>query len=158
MKKLILASFLILLASLNCFAQQKAEKSCITAEEYEIYNLVGVVNFQNETNTYPFSDYVETGLQNISPETIADFKEKNSRKYLLRCVNRADGKTGKLRKSTGGNASTSFSRIGFSRDGKEALVYNYWQAVGNYCGGEFVLLRKNANKWEVVRRVSSVIC
>ena len=158
MKKLILMSLLILFHGLNCFAQKRAEKICITELEYEIYNAVGVVNYQNETTTYPLSDYVETELQNISPETIADFKEKNSRMYLLRCVNRTDGKTTKLRKSTGGNASTSFSRIGFSRDGKEALVYNYWQAVGNYCGGEFVLLRKNANKWEVVKRVSSVIC
>ena len=154
MKKLILTSLLILFSGLNCFAQKKAEKSkvCITEQEYEIYNLIGVRNYQNQTTTSPLSDYVETELQ-ISPETVADFKEQNSKTYLLRCVNRADGKTAKLRKSRGGNASTGFSRIGFSRDGKEALVYRYWEAVGNYCGGELVLLRKNANKWEVVKRL-----
>lgn len=155
MKKLILTSLLILFSGLNCFAQKKAEKSkvCITEQEYEIYNVIGVWNYQNETTTSPLSDHVETELQSISPETVADFKEQNSKTYLLRCVNRADGKTAKLRKSTGGNASTGFSRIGFSRDGKEALVYNYWEAVGNYCGGELVLLGKNANKWEVVKRL-----
>ena len=160
MKRLILTSLLILSAVLNCSAQKKVEKLkvCITEQEYEIYKTVGVWNFQNETHTYPLSDYVLSELNDISPETAADFKEKNSRAYLLRCVNRTDGKTAKLRKSKGGNASTSFSRIGFNHDGSEALVYDYWQAVGNYCGGEFVLLRKNADKWEVVRKVMSVIC
>ena len=158
MKNLILTSLLIMFSDPNCFAQKKAEKICITEQEYEIYHVVGVGNYRNETTTYPLSDYVETELQNISPETITDFKGKNSRTYQLRCVSRADGKTANLRKSAGGNASISFSRIGFSRDGREALVYNYWQAVGNYCGGEFVLLRKNGDKWEVVKRVSSVIC
>ena len=120
--------------------------------------MIGVGNYQDETYTQWFSDYAETELQNISPETIADFKEKNIRKYLLRCVNRTEGKTAKLRKFTGGNASESFSRIGFSSNGKEALVYHYWQAVGNYCKGEFVLLRQNADKWEVVKKVTAVIC
>ena len=160
MKRLILTGLLILFSSLDCSAQKKAEKLkiCITEQEYEIYNLVGVGNYQNETHTFPLSDYVEAELHEVSPETVADFKEKNSRAYLLRCVEKPGGKQAKLRKSTGGNASTSFSRIGFSHDGTEALVYHYWQAVGNYCGGEFVLLRRGANKWEVVKRVSSVIC
>jgi hypothetical protein len=158
MKKLILTSSLILFSGLNCFAQKKAEKTCITEQEYEIYNASGIGNYQNETTAERFSEYVETELQNISPETVADFKEKNSKTYLLRCVNRADGRMAKLRKSIGRNASTSFSRIGFSRDGKEALVYHYWEAIGNYCGGEFVLLRKNDNKWEAVKKVTTVIC
>jgi hypothetical protein len=159
MKKLIVTSLLILFAGLNCFAQkEKTEKVCITDQEYEIYNVVGVGNYQNETFTQRLSEYAVTELQNISPEIIADFNTKNSRKYLLRCLNKTDGKTAKLRKSKGGNASTSFSRIGLSRDGTEALVYHYWEAVGNYCGGEFVLLRKSANKWEVVKKVTTVIC
>src|SRR3712207_1880467 len=151
MKRLLLTSLLILSAILNCSAQKKSEtpKICITEQEYEIYKTVGVGNFQNETHTYPLSDHVMSELNDISSETVADFKEKNSRAYLLRCVNSPDGKTARLRKSKGGNASTSFSRIGFNRDGSEALVYDYWQAVGNYCGGEFVLLRKNVGKWEV---------
>jgi hypothetical protein len=161
MRKLVFTGLLIVFGS-NCFAQKKAEKPklCITQEEYEIYNVVGVANFQNETyaDAAPMLAYFENNFQNISPETVADFREKNNHTYLLRCVNRADGKMDKLRKSTGGNASTSFSRIGFSRDGKEALVHHYWEAVGNYCGGEFVLLRKNVNKWDVVKRVSTVIC
>jgi hypothetical protein len=130
---------------------------CITEREYEVYEVVGVGNYQNAT-TNGFSEYVEGELRDISPETIADYKEKNSQPYLLRCVNRANGKTDKLRKSTGGNASTSFSRIGFSHDGNEALVYHYWEAAGNYCGGEFVVLRKNASKWEIIKRVGTVIC
>ncbi|HEX8294013.1 MAG TPA: hypothetical protein VF570_19820 [Pyrinomonadaceae bacterium] len=160
MKRLILASLLLLCAVHDCSAQKKAEKLtvCITEQEYEIYQTVGVGNFQNETHTYPLSENVVSELSGISPETVADFKERNSRAYLLRCVNRPDGKTAKLRKSRGGNASSSFSRIGFDREGNEALVYDYWQAVGNYCGGEFVLLRKKAGKWEVVKKVSTVIC
>jgi hypothetical protein len=158
MEKLILTTLLILSYGLPCCAQKKVEKICITEQEYEVYNAVGVENYQNETSYSRLSEYVETKLQNISPETIADYKEKNSRTYLLRCLNRTDGKTAKLRKSTVGNASASFSRIGFSRDGKEAVLYHYWQAVGNYCQGEFVLLRKNVNKWEVVRQVTTVIC
>src|ERR1044072_5191056 len=131
MGKLILTGFLILSLALDCFAQKKAEKLkiCITEQEYKIYDVVGIGNYQNETHTYPLSDYVEAELRDVSPETVADFKEKNSQAYLLRCVNKPDGKTAKLRKSTGGNASTSFSRIGFSHDGNEALVYHYWQAV-----------------------------
>jgi hypothetical protein len=160
MKRLILVSLLLLCAVLNCSAQKKAEKLtvCITEQEYEIYQTVGVGNFQNETHTYPLSENVVSELSGISPETVEDFKERNSQAYLLRCVNRPDGKTAKLRKSRGGNGSTSFSRIGFDREGSEALVYDYWQAVGNYCGGEFVLLRKKAGKWEVVKKVSTVIC
>lgn len=159
MKRLILTYFLILFASLNCFAQkEKAEKICITELEYEIYNLVGVGNYQNETTANRLSENAQLGFQNISPETIADFNEKNNKTYLLRCLNKSEGKTAKLRKSTGGNADSMFSRIGFSQDGKEALVYHYWQAVGNYCGGEFVLLRRNANKWEIVKKVTTVIC
>ena len=160
MKKLILTGLLILISSLDGPAQKGAEqlKICITEQEHEIYKLVGVGNFQNATHTYPLKEYVEAQLREVSRETVADFKEKNGRAYLLRCVDKPGGKPAKLRKSTGGNASASFSRIGFGHDGTEALVYNYWQAVGNYCGGEFVLLRKSAGKWEVVQRVSTVIC
>jgi hypothetical protein len=158
MEKLILTSLLILFSGLYCFAQKKAEKICITEPEYEIYRSIGVGNFQLETSAGRFSEYVETELQSISPETVADFKEKNSSTYFLRCINKADGKTTKLRKSTGGNAYTRFSRIGFNRNGKEALVYNYWAAVGNYCKGEFVLLRKTADGWEILKKVTTVIC
>ena len=160
MRNAILTALLILSPGLACFAQKKAEKLkiCITEQEYEIYNVIGIGNYQNETHSYPLTDHFVAQLRDASPETVADFKDKNSGEYLLRCVDKPDGKTAKLRKSKGGNASTSFSRIGFSHDGSEALVYHYWQAVGNYCGGEFVLLRKNAGKWEVVKKVMSVIC
>ena len=76
----------------------------------------------------------------------------------MRCVDRTEGKPAKLRKSAGGNASESFSRIGFADNGKEALVYHYWEAVGNYCKGEMVLLRQKADKWEIVKQVTTVIC
>jgi hypothetical protein len=160
MKKLILTSLLVLFFGLYSAAQQKVEQSklCITEEEYQVYDAAGVGNFQNETHTYPLGDHIATQLGDVSPETVANFNERNDRPYSLRCVERPGGKTAKLRRSKGGNASTSFSRIGFNRDGSEALVYRYSQAVGNYCRGDFVLLRKGVVKWEVVRMIISVIC
>jgi hypothetical protein len=160
MKKLILTGMLVLFFGLDCSAQEKDKQSklCITEQEYKVYDAAGVGNFQNETNTYPLGNHIVAELGDVSPETIANFNERNDRAYSLRCVERPGGKTAKLRRSKGGNASTSFSRIGFNRDWNEALVYHYSQAVGNYCRGDFVLLRKKADGWEVVRKVMTVIC
>jgi hypothetical protein len=155
----ILSGLLILCFYLDCPGQKKPKPSetCISERENDVYELVGVGNYQNETSGY-LSGQLVAQLGDISPETVADFNDKNARTYLLRCVDKLGGKTVKLRRSTGGNASTSFSRIGFNRDGSEALVYHYWEAVGNYCGGEFVLLRRKADKWEIVKKVMTVIC
>jgi hypothetical protein len=158
-KSLILSGLLILFFYLDCPGQKKPEilKICITEREYEVYEVVGVGNYQNETSG-DLSEHLVAQLGSISSETVADFKEKNARAYLLRCVDKPGRKTAKLRKSTGGNGSTSFSRIGFNRDGSEALLYRYFEALGNYCGGEFVLLRKKADTWEVIKKVTTVIC
>jgi hypothetical protein len=64
----------------------------------------------------------------------------------------------KLNRSQGPVSSTSLSRIGFNKDETEALVYRYWEAAGDYCGGEFVHLRKANNKWTVVKTLNTVIC
>ena len=64
-----------------------------------------------------------------------DFKKKKSRAYLLR-VSKAGRETGEDQKVSGGTASTTSPEL-VQHDGTEALVIN-WQAVGNYCGGEFV--------------------
>ena len=160
MRELILAGLLAAVFGQVCFAQAKSGKArvCITEAEYEVYSAAGVGNFQNATVPGGLSEGVAAELPDVSPETVADFREKNRESYLLRCLNKADGKTAKLRKSSGGNASTSFSRVGFGRGGEEALVYDSWSAVGNYCGAEFVLLRKRAGRWEVVKRVTTYIC
>lgn len=159
MKKSILTMLLIMISGLNLFAQKKAEKLkvCITEEEYEIYKLIGVVNYQNETSgVVPSSTFIDTELPGISPETVTDFKEKNSKVYLLRCLNKTDGKEKGLPRSYGNDAS--FSRIGFSRDGKEALVHHSWSAIGNQCWSGYYLLRRNVEKWEIVKRATMVIC
>lgn len=160
MKNLTLTILMLPFASLQCPAQKKAErqKICITEEEQEIYRVSGVTNFQEETIVGGLFEQAEAGLPGVAPETLASYRERNGSAYLLRCVDRPGGRTAKLKKYSGGNASTYFSRIGFGREGKEALVYSAWAAVGNYCGAEFILLRKNADKWEIVKRLMTHIC
>jgi|GEM_PF-5820638 len=158
MKKLTLTGLLVFFFSLACFARQKVDTlpACISELEYEIYNTVGIANFQNATRAEPVSDYVQAELKGLSSETVADFRQKNRNSYLLSCLNREAGKTTQLPQSTNENVSISFSRIGFNRDKNEALLYILQS--GNHCEAQFLLLKKNVGTWKVVKRVTTLLC
>jgi len=146
--------------SFALLAQDKntKEKICITEQEYDVYQVAGVGNFRNETIAYPFSEDVESQFAGISPGAVVDFRERNSKTYLLRCVLRRDQKKKKLKTFTETTSTLSFSRIGFNNGETEALVYVAWSGVGNTCGAEFFRLKKENNKWSIVKRVMTVIC
>jgi len=160
MKKLVLLNVLLLFVGLDSLAHDKVKppKVCITQDENEIYETIGVGNFQEETAIDRLKDFSVVELGDVLPETLANYRERNDRAYSLRCVERPGGKPAKLRRSPGANASSTFSMIGFDHARTEALVYHYSQAVGNYCRGDFILLRKKSEGWEVVKRVMTVIC
>lgn len=160
MKKLPSILFLVIVCSLSLFAQDKTkkEKICITEQEYEVYELLGIGNYKSETTSYPFSEHVEIQLPNISSGVVADYKEKNSRPYLLRCILRKDQKKKKLKTFYGTTTDVGFSRVGFNKDETEALVYFSWSSPGNNCGTQFVYLNKEHDKWKIVKRVTMVIC
>lgn len=159
MKKLTFSILLIAVCGAHSFAQKKPEKikTCISQEEYEVYSAIGVGNFETQTASAP-SSMLENHFSEISPETIADFNEKNSKVYLLRCVTRPDGKEKKLKRYFGTTSSISFSRIGFGKDGNQALVHYSWDAPGNQCSSDFYLLEKKNGKWEVTKKHQMVIC
>jgi len=159
MKKLVLLILLLTICSPGVFADNKPrkEKLTITEEEYAIYEVVGVRNYENETTNYPFRDYGQTLFPNISPEIVTDYAEKNSKTYLLRWVLRKDQKK-KLPKSFGGSLTIGFSRIGFNKAETEAVVYVGWSGVGNTCESDFYHLKKENDKWTVVKKVMVVIC
>lgn len=146
--------------TLNVFAQgkDKKEKICITEQECAVYEVVGVRNYQNETDRYPFSEYVKGLLPNISSEVIADFNEKNSKTYLLRCVLNNNQKKKKLKTFYGTTANQSFSRVGLNKDETEALVLMSWSGIGNTCESDFFHLKKENDKWKIVNKVMVVIC
>lgn len=158
MKKLTLTGLLVLFFGFGCFARQKVDTStvCISELEYEVYNTVGITNFQNTTRAEPVSDYVQAQLEGLSSETVADFRQKNRSSYVLSCLSREAGKTTQLPQSTNENASISFSRTGFNRDKDEGLLYILQS--GNYCEAQFLLLKKNVGTWKVVKRVTTLVC
>lgn len=157
MKTLVLIALLITVCT-NVIADDKSkkEKICITEQEFEVYEAVGILNYYKETSNYPFSESVETQMPNASPDVVADYKDKNSKSYLLRCVLRRDLKKKKLQASVGG--TWSFSRIGFNRGETEALIYASWEGRGNMCGSDFYYLRKENNQWKILKKVMMVIC
>jgi hypothetical protein len=162
MKKILTTIVLIFAAGSFLAAQKKIkpEKLCISDEEFAVYKVLGVGNFQNETSRYtsPDLDYLKTKLPDISPETLADFQAKNDKTYLLRCLDRTGGKPKKLKRSWGGITSISFSRIGFNTAKTEALVYSGFSTAGNYCGIDLVWLKKKNDRWEIIERVNLIIC
>jgi hypothetical protein len=147
------------ICSLNLFAQNKnkKEKICITAQEYEVYDVVGVGNYQNETANYPFLEGLESQFPNISSEVVADYNEINNKTYLLRCVLKNDQKK-KLKTFFGTTVNQNFSRVGFNKDETEALVYSSWSGLGNTCESDFFYLTKENDKWTIVKKVMMVIC
>lgn len=153
---------ILLLLTIGCWtlfasSENKKEKICITEQEYEIYHLLGVGDYQNETTPYPFSERLDNRFPSISSETVADYNEKNSKTYLLRCVLEKDRKQ-RLTKTYGGMINAHFSRIGFNKDETEALVYVGWSGVGNTCESDFVHLKKENGKWTIAAKSMVVIC
>ncbi|MEP6911598.1 MAG: hypothetical protein ABI923_02520 [bacterium] len=131
----------------------------MSEQEYAVYEVIGIGNYQNETQNYPFSERDETQFLNISSEVVADCKEKNSKTYLLRCVLKKDQlKKKKLKTYYGTTSDMSFSRIGFNKDETEALVYMGWSGIGNTCETDFYHLRKENDQWKIVKKVMMVIC
>ena len=158
--KRIVSLLLVVIWISGVFArsEDKKEKLCITEQEYQVYEAAQISNYQNETTNYPFSEHLNTEFPSISPAVVADYQEKNNKSYSLRCVLKKDGKKKNLTRSYGGNVSTGFSRIGFNKDETEALVYVSWSGLGNTCQSDFVYLKKENDKWEVVKKVMMVIC
>ena len=144
------------------FAQKKEakEKICIGGEELAVFEKVGVTNFQNETSSpmIPDADYLKKKFPDIADETIADYRVKNERTVLLRCLERREGKPKKLKRSSAALTQLTFSRVGFNAAKTEALVYNGFSAPGNYCGYDFILLRKKSEIWEIIERINVIIC
>lgn len=138
--------------------KDKQEKICITEQEFAVYHAVGVENYESETQAYPFFDGAERLFPNISPDLVADYRDKNSKSYLLRCLLRKDLKKKDLKRSYGGTSTTGFSRIGFNRGETEALVYSSWSGIGNTCESDFYLLRKENDVWKIVKKATMVIC
>jgi hypothetical protein len=159
-KKLISICFLVTVCSLNLLAhdKNKKEKICISEQEFAVYEVIGIRIYQNETDQYPFSEGAESQFLNISSEVIADYKEKNSKTYLLRCVLKKDQLKKKLETYSGRSSDMSFSRIGFNKDETEALVYMGWSGIGNTCETDFYHLRKENDKWKIVKKAIMVIC
>jgi hypothetical protein len=159
MKKLVSIVLFLTICSSGFFAENKVkkEKVTITEEEYAIYEVVGVRNYENETTNYPFRDDNQTGFPNLSAEVVTDYTERNSNTYFLRWVQRKDQKK-KLPKSWGGTLTVGFSRIGFNKDESEALVYVGWSGIGNTCESDFIHLKKQDGRWAVVKKVMVLIC
>jgi len=69
-----------------------------------------------------------------------------------------DQKKKKLKTFYGTTTAIGFSRIGFAKDETEALVYMSWSGVGNTCESDFFHLKKENDKWTIVKKVMMVIC
>jgi hypothetical protein len=150
----------VTVCSFNLLGQDKdkREKICISEQEYLVYEVIGVGNYQSATTSYP-TEYVESQLPNLSSGVVADFKEKNSKTYFLRCVLKNDQlKKKKLKTYYGTSSDKSFSRIGFNKAETEALVYMGWSGIGNTCETDFYHLRKENDQWKIVKKVMMVIC
>jgi hypothetical protein len=160
MKKLLSIIALTVVCSSSLLAQDKVatEKICITEQEYQVYEAAGVGNFQNETTPMPTSDWLISEFKDLSPSVLADFSKQNNKAYLLRCVLKRDQKKKKLKTYNFTSSTLSFSRIGFNDGETEALVYVSWSGIGNTCGADFILLKKENNKWSTVKKVMTVIC
>ncbi len=160
MQKLCITVFLVLLSGISAFSQSTPEKirTCVSEQEYEIYGKIGIGNFENATLTELVTPYVIENLAGMSPETVADFSQKNSMTYRLRCINKSDGKEKSLKRYYRVASTVNFSRIGFNKEENEALVYFSWSNFGNTCQSEFILLRRLSDKWEIIDRVTTVIC
>jgi hypothetical protein len=157
--KTLVSIVLFLTICTGLFAENKVkkEKLSITEEEFAIYEVVGVQNYENETSNYPFSEANQPGFPGISSEVATDYRERNSKAYFLRWVLRR-GQKKELPKSWGGTLEVDFSRIGFNKNKTEALVYVGWSGIGNTCESDFVHLKKENDRWTVVRKVMVVIC
>jgi hypothetical protein len=156
----VLAVLLILFCTHSLSAQKKIkpERICITEQEAEVYKSLGAMEYVNDTTIYPLTDWVTNQIPDIAPDLIIDFNQKNDKTYSLRCITKKDGKEKKLKNTYGENASRSFSRIGFSKDGNQALYYYSWSGVGNTCGSEFIYLKRDNDRWKIEKRLTQVIC
>jgi hypothetical protein len=157
-KSIVFIAFFMAVCTVNGIAQDKdkRQKICITEQEFAVYEAIGVENFTSETTAHPLPKNPEEQFPGLSVDALTDYKNNNGKSYLLRCVLRRDLKKKKLK--TYYYSNMDFSRIGFNRGETEALVYMGWSGLGNTCESDFYHLRKEDNKWKVVKKVMMVIC
>ena len=154
--------------------------SLITDEEYAVYMAIlgkETKSFvvRNESNLLNFLEreevLLEEDFKELKSETREDFQSKNKtsskleRKFPTKAKYTLISQE-ELAKIFGGNLNWSnfhkkypdtggfstFSRVGFSKDGLQALVFVGW-SCGGLCGeGNYYFLKKENGEWKVVTK------
>jgi hypothetical protein len=181
MKKFLILTLTFLCSSVVFGQTEKTSK--ITNEEYAVYMAVlGADNkdfvVENESRMDglyskeiedEIKNYLKISFKEIKPETLEDFEQKNKESFPIEkkfptkanytLLNKKDwGETlnwdnfqKKIPNSVG---LYIFSRVGFSKEGTQALVF-----VASYCGelcgkGNYYFLKKENGEWKIVSELN----
>lgn len=165
MRKIIFIILLLAFCVSNIWGQSE-----ITQEEYDFYSkfLVEKSVIVRYTELPPYDDfqYVRKKLKGIPKELVNDFFQKNDKSY--RIENKLIGF--RFSDEPKPNLNTekeivfvwdileTVSRVGFTKDGKQALIRyeRYCEAVP--CGVEdFIWMINEKGNWKIKKRASPVI-
>ena len=151
---------LLLLSAVSAFCQSGPAENAITEEEYGIYRLAlgepgGRSSVDNETLAGIRADadwLIRPPRIQPAPDMVKDFNEKNFKAYNL-----SEAFVREMAQDSGGGREgrkkTTFSRIGFDREKRHALLLMgitlyYPEDVMNE--GQYVFLEKKDGKWTIV--------
>lgn len=166
MNKITFTILLIAFFSLNIFSQ-----SDITSQEYDFYanylNRKFVINrFTMQLDSIHLKS-AKKQLKGISTELFNDFVLKNKKDYRIGESLKGYRFTDESKPNVDTDkelvfifdAIVNISRVGFSKDGKQALVY--YSEHSECCFGCFVAviwLKLENNKWNTHKFYQTVIC
>jgi len=153
--------------------------SNIPDEEYTVYMVIlgkdagmFVVTDRSSVNDFGGSgNDLKQNFDELNPETIEDFKSKNkessrlekkfptkntyvliSDEELKKFFDKGLNWEGFYKKYPKSGGFSAFSRVGFSADGKQALVF-VAQSCGGLCGeGNYYFLKNENGEWKVIKK------
>jgi hypothetical protein len=163
MKKIIFTILLLVFSASSFFGQT----SSITNEEYEFYSNLLSQKSVIFRNTYvpeiSYLQYTRKKISNLPQELINDFNLKNNKSYQI------EDKLGAFRFSDHPrpdldkakeivfifDAFETVSRVGFTKDKKQALIYHLhsFEGPGSAYGGFYWYIRKN-DEWKIKKYVA----
>lgn len=165
MRIITFTALLILLFGYNSFAQSK-----ITQEEYVVYSRILDKNkiLWRETGLHEIYENVERKLNKLPKDLVEDFLGKNEKSYIIenkiegiRFSDQLDPTWNNFNKEKNEIhfvfvTNQSVSRVGFSKDGKYALVYyGYAEEATPWGVGYIYLLTKNNREWRIKKSIQA---
>lgn len=163
MKKIAFTILLVVLGGFNAFGQT----SEITAEEYEFYLNILNPKYVLTRETYApeqsYLQYAKKKMRSLPQELVNDFNLKNKKSY------RIEDKLGGFRFSDQPkpvrdtdkqivflfDAFETVSRVGFTKDKKQALIYYLQSCEGTSCayGGFYWYVYEKEN-WKIKKHIA----